>query len=302
MTTSPTGPQSQVKERKLKDRPKSRGRARRRIGALTKHVVLAVLAALSLFPLVLLISTAFKSARDVAINPFGLFTSFSFDSLSRAWTDGNFSEYLLNSILISVPTTILVVVLSTMAGYTFARLPFPGRSILFYTVVLGLLVPFFAYMIPLFFQLQTLHLLDTLPGVIFVLAAGGAGGVSFGTFFMRSFFAELPNELEQAARLDGCSELQIFLKVMVPLVRSGAGALTVFVFIQSWNNFIVPLLFMPSGDFRPLTMGLFNFQGSYGTDVGPLGAGALITIFPVIVLFVLMQKQLTEGFTGAVKG
>ena len=266
----------------------------------TKHAILVLLAMLSLFPVILTVSTALKTSQDVRVNPFGLFSSFSMENLVTAWTVGEFGDYVLNTFILSVPSTVLVVVLSTMGGYAFARLPFPGRSIVFYLVVLGLLVPFFTYMIPLYFQLQGMGLLNTLPGVILVLASTG---VAFGAVFMRAFFSDLPPELEQAARIDGASEWQIFTRVMLPLVSSGAGALAVFTFLQNWNNLLVPLLYLPGGDFRPLTLGLYVFLGGRGIDIGPLAAGTLITILPVIVLFVLLQRQVTQGIlAGAVKG
>lgn len=265
-----------------------------------RHVVLVVLCLLTLFPLVLIVSTALKTTQDVRVDPFALFTSFSTENLVTAWTVGGFGGYVLNSVLLSVPSSLLVVVLSTMAGYAFARLPFPGRSFAFYLVVVGLLVPFFAYMIPLYFQLRSMGLLDSLLGVNLVLATTT---LSFGVFFMRAFFSDLPTEIEQAARMDGASELQIFLRVMVPLVTSGMSALAVFTFLQNWNNFLVPLLYMPSGDFRPLTTGLYLFIGGRTIDIGPLAAGALITVLPVVVLFVALQRQVTQGFlSGAVKG
>ena len=271
-----------------------------RLNEIGKHGVLIVLAFLSLFPIVLTISTAFKTEQDVRVNPFGLFSSFSLDNLITAWTVGEFGSYVLNTFILSVPSTVLVVTISTMGGYAFARLPFPGRTILFYLVILGLLVPFFTYMIPLYFQLQGMGLLNTLPGVILVLTTTG---LAFGTVFMRAFFSDLPTELEQAARIDGASELQIFLRIMLPLVSSGAGALAVFTFLQNWNNLLVPLLYLPGGDFRPLTLGLYVFLGGRGIDIGPLAAGTLITILPVIVLFVLLQRQATQGIlAGAVKG
>ena len=265
-----------------------------------RHVVLIVLALLTLFPVLLVVSTALKTDSDVTLNPFGLFSSFSSENIVSAWTVGRFSDYLLNSFLLSVPSTVLVIVISTMAGYTFARLPFVGRTVMFYAVVLGLLVPFFTYMIPLYFQLRSMGLLDTLAGAILVLTSTG---LSFGTFFMRAFFSDLPLELEQAARVDGCSELQIFMRVMLPLVRSGIGALAVFTFLGNWNNFLVPLLYLPGGDYRPLTAGLYMFTGGRSLDIGPLAAGTLITILPIIVLFLVLQRQVTEGFiSGAVKG
>jgi ABC-type glycerol-3-phosphate transport system permease component len=273
---------------------------RKRLNLTGKHALLIVLSLLTLAPVILIISTTLKTGTDVKVNPFGLFTSFSLGNITKAWTEGHFSDYILNSVLLSVPSTVLVIVLSTMAGYAFARLPFRGRTLLFYLVVLGLLVPFFTYMIPLYFQLRTMGLLDTLPGVILVLTTTG---VSFGTFFMRAFFTDLPNELEQAARIDGASEWQIFYRVMLPLVGSGISALAVFTFLQTWNNFLVPLLYLPGGDFRPLTTGLYQFTSGRELDIGPLAAATLITILPVLVLFIVMQKQVAAGFiSGAVKG
>jgi ABC-type glycerol-3-phosphate transport system permease component len=265
-----------------------------------KHLVLVALSLLMVFPLVLTVSTALKTEQDVKLNPFGLFSSFSTENIVTAWTVGGFGDYVLNSFLLSVPSTLLVVVLSTMGGYTFARLPFPGRTVVFYLVVLGLLVPFFTYMIPLYFQLRGMGLLDSLVGINLVLASTG---ISFGTFFMRAFFSDLPAELDQAARIDGASEWQIFLRVMLPLTTSGLGALTVFTFLQNWNNFLVPLLYMPGGEYRPLTTGLYLFLGGRSVDIGPLAAGTLITILPILVLFVAMQRHVTQGFlSGAVKG
>jgi raffinose/stachyose/melibiose transport system permease protein len=272
--------------------------SRRGAGA-GQHVLLIVFALLTLSPLVLLLSTMFKTRTDVLVDPFGLFTSFSLENLSRAWTEGHFNEYLANSVFVAVPSTMLVLVLSTLAGYAFARLPFPGRSVAFYTVVLGLLVPFFAYMIPLYFQLRSMHLLDTLAGLILVMTASG---VAFGTFFMRAFFMDLPYELEQAARLDGASEWQIFHRVMLPMTRSGLAALAVFTFLEVWNNFLIPLLYMPSGRFRPLTTALYQFTGGRELDIGPLAAATFITIVPVLILFVTLQRQVADGFAGALKG
>jgi ABC-type glycerol-3-phosphate transport system permease component len=265
-----------------------------------RNVALVLLALLTLFPVILVVSTTLKSSQDVRANPFGLFSSFSLENLSTAWTVGDFDAYLLNSILLSVPSTLIVVVLSTMAGYAFARLPFPGRTPSFYLVVFGLLVPFFAYMVPLYYQMRSMGLLDSLLGVNLVLASTQ---LSFGTWFMRAFFTDLPSELEQAARVDGASEFQIFARIMVPLVFSGMGALTVFTFLQQWNNFLVPLVYMPGGDYRPLTLGLYLFIGGRSVDIGPLAAGTLITILPVLVLYVALQRQVTSGFlSGAVKG
>lgn len=280
--------------------PNHRAALRRRVAEATRQLLLIALALLWLAPIVLIVSTAFKTRSDVQVNPFGLFTSFSFGNLGYAWTNGHFSDYLLNSVLLSVPSTALVLALSTMGGYAFARIPFPGRTIAFYTVIVGLLVPFFAFMIPLYFQLRSMRLLDSIVGVDLVLTMIG---VPFGVFFMRAFFLDLPLELEQSARVDGASEWQIFWLVMLPMVRSGMAALGVFTFIQAWNNFLVPLLYLPGGGYRPVTTGLLQFTSGRQIDVGPLAAATLITILPVVVVFLVMQRQVAQGFiSGAVKG
>lgn len=263
--------------------------------------MLVAAAIVTLFPVLLLISTAFKTPRDVLVNPFGLFTSFTLENISLAWTTGRFSEYAINSLAITIPTTILTLVLSSFAGYAFARLPFPGRSKIYPLVLMGLFVPFFTYMIPLYFELRSIGLLNSLLGVILVITGVH---LSFGTFFMRAFFAELPSELEQSARVDGCTEWQIFTRVMLPLVRSGMASLTVLMFLFSWNNLLVPLLYLPNGDWRPLTSALFLLAGGgRTTQIAPLAAGALISVVPVIVVFVLLQRHVVRGFlSGAVKG
>lgn len=288
-------------QRHAAERQPNHGAAlKRRVAQATRQLLLIALALLWLAPIVLILSTAFKTRSDVQVNPFGLFTSFSFANLGYAWTNGHFNDYLLNSVLLSVPSTALVLALSTMGGYAFARIPFPGRTIAFYTVILGLLVPFFAFMIPLYFQLRSMRLLDSLVGVDLVLTMIG---VPFGVFFMRAFFLDLPLELEQSARVDGASEWQIFWLVMLPMVRSGIAALGVFTFIQTWNNFLVPLLYLPGGGFRPVTTGLLQFTSGRQIDVGPLAAATLITILPVVVVFLVMQRQVAQGFiSGAVKG
>jgi ABC-type glycerol-3-phosphate transport system permease component len=273
---------------------------RERANRVGRHTTLMILSLLWLAPMVLIISTAFKTRQDVQVNPFGLFTSFSLQNLVSAWTEGHFNDYLLNSVLLSLPSTALVLILSTFAGYAFARLPFFGRTVAFYFVILGLLVPFFAYMIPLYFQMRGMGLLDTLPGVDLVLTTTS---VPFGTFFMRAFFADLPGELEQSARIDGCSEWQVFWRVMLPLVRPGISALGVFTFLQTWNNFLVPILYLPGGSYRPLTTGLFQFISGRQIDIGPLAAATLITLIPVVAVFLVMQRQVAEGFiSGAIKG
>jgi raffinose/stachyose/melibiose transport system permease protein/N-acetylglucosamine transport system permease protein len=265
-----------------------------------KHAFLGLYGIAALFPIALVFSVAVKSRAQVASDPFSLFTSFSFDNLTAAWTNGHFSNYFLNSLLLTVPSTAISVAVCLLAGYAFARLRFPFRTFFFYLVLFALLVPFFAFMIPLFYEMRAIGLLNTVLGANLVIASGT---VAVGTFFMRAFFSDLPDELEQAARLDGCSELQIFLRVMLPLVRSGMVGLVIYIFVQNWNNFLVPLIMFPNGSFLPLPTGLYAWSTSRINDYGAVAAAAVVAILPILVLFVIMQRQFTRGFImGAVKG
>lgn len=273
---------------------------RRQLSSSLKHAFLGLYGIAALFPIALVFSVAVKSRAQVASDPFSLFTSFSFDNLTAAWTNGHFSNYFLNSLLLTVPSTAISVAVCLLAGYAFARLRFPFRTFFFYLVLFALLVPFFAFMIPLFYEMRAIGLLNTVLGANLVIASGT---VAVGTFFMRAFFSDLPDELEQAARLDGCSELQIFLRVMLPLVRSGMVGLVIYIFVQNWNNFLVPLIMFPNGSFLPLPTGLYAWSTSRINDYGAVAAAAVVAILPILVLFVIMQRQFTRGFImGAVKG
>jgi ABC-type glycerol-3-phosphate transport system permease component len=286
----------------------TRARAPRRrgnpVGTWVKYAVLTLFAAISLYPLLLVVSTAVRDPLDISADPFDLFTSIRIENLRDAWVDGLFGEYLWNTVLTTVPTTIATVVLSILAGYAFARLDFPGRNILFYALMFGLMIPFTGIMIPLYYQLRDLQMLDTWWAVILPLTAGVTGvGVPFGVFLMRSFFQGLPPELAEAAKVDGTSEFGVFRHVMLPLVRPGAAVLAVFTFISAWNTFFLPLIYLQGEDRRLLATGLYQFAGGRTAEVELLAAGALITMAPVIVVFMLFQRQFIRGLSaGAVKG
>jgi ABC-type glycerol-3-phosphate transport system permease component len=288
--------------------PATRERARRRrgnpVGAWGKYVVLALFAFITLYPMLLVVSTAVRDPLDVTADPFDLFTSIRLENLREAWTDGLFGEYLWNTVIATVPTVIATVVLSVVAGYAFARLQFPGRNLLFYLLMFGLMIPFTGIMIPLYYQLRDMQLLDTWWAVILPLTAGATGiGVPFGVFLMRSFFQSLPPELAEAAKVDGTSEFGVFRHVMLPLARSGASVLAVFTFIQAWNTFFLPLIYLQGEEHRLLATGLYQFAGGRTAEIELLAAGALITILPVLVVFMLFQRQFIRGLSaGAVKG
>jgi raffinose/stachyose/melibiose transport system permease protein len=272
---------------------------RRMFTGIGKQAVLILFALIAVYPILQMWFTALRPAKEVMANPFALPTAIHWENLTNAWVRGRFGDYIINSVIITVPTVIGVVVLSCLAGYGISRFRFPGRNLMFYTMLLGLTVPFQSVMIPLYYQLLSMGLLGTYFAVIL---PGIAFGLPFGVFLMQSFFEDLPHELSDAGRVDGCSEFRIFKDIMLPLAKPAVSTLIVFQFMTSWNNFLMPLLFLQDEDLRPIPLGLMFFQGAYTRDIGLIAAGVAMATIPVILVYLIFQRQFVKGLTaGAVK-
>jgi raffinose/stachyose/melibiose transport system permease protein len=288
--------------------PRARKRSWLRLGrggsSMLRYAVLLIAAATVVYPLLLILSTSLKDPVQVAVHPFSLFSAWRFQNIADAWTIGGFSHYFWNTVEITVPTVVAVVGLSTLGGYAFAMLDFPARGFLLYLFLLGLMIPFFSIMVPLYYELRSLGMLDHLPGVIFPAIAGAAeSGLPLGIFLMRSFFQDLPRELGDAARVDGASEWAVFRKVMLPLAMPGAAVLSVLVFLRAWNTFLLPLIYLPGAEHRTLSTGLYLFASGRTQETELVAAGTLIMTVPVVVFFLLFQRQFVKGLTaGAIKG
>lgn len=269
---------------------------------LVEALILFVAAVVAAFPLLLLVSNTFKSANDVKRDPFGLFTSFEFTSLTLAWSEANFSQFFINSVVITGLTVVITVPLATMAGYAFARLEFPGREWIFRLFLIGLMIPFYAMMVPIFHELKAVGLLGTPLGAALPMAAGANGpgataGMAFGILLMRSIFMNLPEEIGDAARTDGASEIQVFLRVMLPLGIPGVAALSVLAFLQAWNAFLVPLLYASARDGKPLAVAVWGFAAGRTPELGLLAAGSMIMVIPVILVFLVARRSMISGLS-----
>ncbi|MBG6240164.1 raffinose/stachyose/melibiose transport system permease protein [Mycetocola sp. CAN_C7] len=264
------------------------------------YTYLTVLALFSLAPLALAWSTAFKTKAQVVSNPYGLPLPPAFENLAEAWTSGRFSQYFLSSLIISLLSVFAMVIVAPLAGYGLARMKFWGRRLVVVVLLIGLTIPITAIILPLYTIMRDLHLLNTYWSVVIThVAVGGP----FFAFIMRAFFMRLPEALADAARIDGCSELRVFWNVMLPLVRPGVLTVALLEFLWSWNNLILPLVFLTSENVRTLPVGMLLLTGRFSTDYGLLSAAVLILSLPVIVLFVLFQRNFIEGLaSGAVKG
>lgn len=275
-----------------------------RTASTLRYLLLAIATGVTLYPIVLLVSTALKEPLDVAVNPFGLFSSFSLENFQVAWEAGGFGDYFMNTVYVTIPTVVLVVVLSSMAGYGLAQYRFRGRNPVFYLFMVGLMVPFFSVMIPLFYELRDLNLLGSYAAVILPATAGATGfGLPLGVLLMRAFYQRLPSELADAARVDGAGELAVFARIMLPLSMPGMAVLAVLVFFSTWNTFVLPLLYVTDPERQTLATGLYLAAGTRTLDTGLLAAGSLIMAVPVLAVFVAFQRQFVRGITsGALKG
>jgi len=273
------------------------------VGSLARYLALAFFAALVLYPLLLIVSTAVKDPLDVTADPFALFSSVNLQNFIDAWTLGGFGGYFWNTVVITALTLLGTLALSVLAGYALARLYFPGRNLVFLLFITGLMFPFFSVMIPLFYELRDVGILGTKAGLILVLIAGAGGfGLPIGVFLMRSFYMDLPEELADAARVDGANEFQVFWRIMLPLSGPGVAVLAVLVFFQTWNAFIQPLLYLPGSENQVLATGLYLFASGRTQEYELIAAGSLIMVVPVVVFFLIFQRLFVRGLTaGALK-
>jgi raffinose/stachyose/melibiose transport system permease protein len=280
--------------------PISVPRPRAIVTNIIKYAMLLWMVVLTFGPVVWVWINSLRTTREFMRDPLGLPTQPVWQNFVDAWTVGNFNRYFFNSILITVPVVVAVVFLSALAGYGLWRFKFIGNRAVFYVFLLGLMLPFQAIMVPLYYRLRDMGLLSTYGGAIWPSIALG---LPFGIFLMRAFFSGMARELADAGLVDGCNEFNVFWRIMLPLTRPAASALTVFQFMWTWNNFIIPFLYLQRDELRTLPLGLMLFSGRYSSDYGLLFAGITVATMPVVIVYVLMQSKIIEGLTaGAVKG
>ena len=259
------------------------------------HLILIIAVALMVVPFVWEILTSFKTSNEVASMPPTLFPANpstvgyeSFFSTTPFWAQFTVSVI---SLVLRVVGQVLV---AALAGYAFARLRFPGRNLIFALFILMLMVPSQLFLLGQFELMKGLGLLNTLPA----LAIPGIFS-AFGTFLMRQAFMTMPKEYEEAARIDGAGTLRIFWSIMLPMARSMVAALAVLTSLYSWNDLLWPLIVAPSGENRPLPVGLASLQGQFGTDYPTLMAGALICTLPLVIVFIALQRQFFAGIASS---
>ncbi|GAA4509589.1 carbohydrate ABC transporter permease [Actinoallomurus oryzae] len=273
--------------------PARRRRRRPSRGAVASTVLLWVYAVAALAPLIIMALGSLRTEQDLATKPLGFPTHPAFENYAKAWSEGGFSSYFVNSILVTVGAVVLGTGVAVLAAYPLARYRFRGQGLLTAYFLAGLMLPIRLGIVPVFYLLNSIGLIDSRIGLICVYAASG---VPFAIFVLTAFFRGLPNELEEAARIDGAGELRIFAQIMVPMVRPALTTVALFQFIPLWNDFFFPLVLMEDDKYT-LPVGLTRFVAEFEAAHAQLYAGLVITTIPLVLLFLLATKQIVAGLT-----
>ncbi len=263
----------------------------RTAGSVVLHIGVSLFAILFLFPFFWMLSNAIRSNGEVLATPPRLLPSdWEWGNFIEAWTHLPFGQFFINSILVSLTITLITLIVSSLAGYAFARIRFFGRDSLFLVYLSTLMVPQAVIVIPLFLMMSRLGWVNSYQGLILPVAFG-----SFGTFLMRQYFLTIPMELEEAAMIDGCSRPRILVSIFLPLAAPALGLLALFTFTAQWNSFLWPLIVVNSTGHSTIPLGLTSFQGQNGTQWNFLMAGAAISMVPGLAITLLLQKYIFKG-------
>lgn len=264
------------------------------------HLFLISVAVTCLYPLLWMISASFKSSQTIFTDISLIPREFHFSNYIKALSEGDFGRYFLNSLIYTVSVVCGIVIVSSMAAYAFARFKFPGKGFLFYMFLAAMMIPIPGSFVALYVLLNKLHLRNTPIGYILAMVNVG---LSTSIFLLKTFFEKMPKELEDAARIDGCSKVGIWWHVALPLAKPVLAVVVVFNALNVWNEYILALIIFDTKGYMPLQVALQAFQGEFVTNYPLLMAGLTITALPIILLYILMQKHIIKGVTqGAVVG
>lgn len=260
-------------------------------GRIFVHAVLILISGIMVIPFIWMVLTAFKTMSEATAVPVQVLpSSLRWENFARLFSSFNFGHMYMNSAIATVLRVSAQLTFCAMAGYAFARLRFPGRDAIFAIVLSVMMIPPVLYIIPKFLLMTQLGWVNTLQGYV---VPGFTS--AFGTFLLRQFFKTLPNELSEAAKLDGCGPFRTFFWIMLPLAKPGLVAFAIFSTLWSWNELLWPLIILNSPDKMTLSVGLATMEGEYVSDYPVMMAGAILAVVPMIAMFFVFQRQFIEG-------
>ena len=255
------------------------------------HASLIVWVVIVCLPLIWVLISSFKTTKEVFASPFNLPANWNFDNYISAWTTAGIGTYFFNTVVVVGSALVIVMVLGAMCAYVLARFEFRGNKFIYYMMLAGLAFPIFLAIVPLFFVLKSFGVLNTLPGLIITYVAFA---LPFTVFFLYAFFKALPQEVAEAAAIDGAGPWRIFFQIMLPMARPGMASVAIFNFLGLWNQFLLPVALNTKDSNYVLSQGMAKFasQAGYAVDFGALFAAVVITVLPVLATYIVFQRQL----------
>lgn len=278
----------------------NKDKAKRMVGTGITHLILITVGVLWIYPFLWMISAAFKTQNEFFSNRLGLIPKdFTWDNIVRIWTKANFDTYFFNTVIVTIFAVTMVLIMTNLAGYVMGRYDFVGKKLITGIFMASIAIPLVSTIIPTYEIVKGMGLVGTRTGLI--LAQAGGAHVVFLLLFS-SFYQQIPRELEEAARMDGCGFFRTYFSIMMPLGRPIATTVIIMESIWSWNSFMLPLvLTLNNPKSRTLAVGLYAFRGENTVDWTGIAAGGFIAVIPIIILFICLQKYFVDGVAGAVK-
>lgn len=260
-----------------------------------QYILLIILTLITLLPLIWMLSASFKLSTEVFSNPIRWIPeTFHWDNYVKIWEKVDFALFTKNSAKLTILVTIIQLLTCSFAAYGFTKCKFPGRDTLFLCYVATIAIPWQIFMLPQYIMMQKFHLVDSHLG--YVLLSSFA---AFGVFLLRQFFLGIPNELLEAARIDGLSEYGIYFRIVLPLAKPAMATLAIFTFVNVWNDFMGPMIYFNSESNKTIPLGIRMFVGQYSTDYQLIMAASVVSLIPVIVMYAFCQRYFVQGIASS---
>ncbi|MDE5591130.1 MAG: carbohydrate ABC transporter permease [Acetatifactor sp.] len=262
------------------------------VGKVIVYIILILIAVVMVIPFLWMLSASVKSDREVfQMNPFVWIPEVPrWSNYSNIWTKIPFARFVGNTVFLTIVVTFLQLLTSSFAAYSFAKLNFRHKNGLFLAYIATIAMPWQVYMVPQFIMMRKMGLNDKLTAIICLQAFS-----AFGVFMMKQFYEGIPDDLCEAARIDGMSEYRIYASIMLPLSKPALSTLTIFTFVATWNDYLGPLIYLKSQDKKTIQLGLKMFISQYSSDYGLIMAGSVLSLIPVLIVFLILQKYFVEG-------
>ena len=261
-------------------------------GKVIVYIILILIAAIMVIPFLWMLSAAIKSDREVfQMNPFvWIPENPRWSNYTDIWTKIPFLKFVENTVFLTIVVTLLQLLTSSFAAYSFAKLNFRHKNGLFLAYIATIAMPWQVYMVPQFIMMRRMGLNDKLLAIICLQAFS-----AFGVFMMKQFYEGIPDDLCEAARIDGMSEYRIYASIMLPLSKPALSTLTIFTFVATWNDYLGPLIYLKTQEKKTIQLGLKMFISQYSSDYGLIMAGSVLSLIPVLIVFLILQKYFVEG-------